>query len=156
LRRSAAAQRGSVPLDPRTPPRDIRRMLPGRCLCGDVRYEVTAPLGPIVHCHCAQCRRATGTAFATNASVPRAAHRVVAGGELIREYESSPGKYRAFCSRCGSPVYSRSDGDPEALRIRLGSLEQDPGGRPMLHVWTEAKAPWFEITDGLPQIAAPR
>ncbi len=124
----------------------------GSCLCGGVRFEITGDLGPIACCHCSQCRKASGTAFATNANVARGGHRFVVGEHLVREYESTPGKTRAFCSRCGSPLYSRTATDPDTLRIRLGTLDGDPGSRPVLHVWTASKAPWFEVTDGLPQI----
>ena len=121
----------------------------GHCLCGGVRFEVDGELGPIVYCHCEMCRRATGTAFATSASV-RGAFRLVAGAELVSEYQSSEGSYRAFCSRCGSPVYNRVEGSP-TRRVRLGTLDADPGGRAVAHVWVGSKAPWFEITDTLPR-----
>jgi hypothetical protein len=65
-------------------------VLTGSCLCGAIRFEIDGELGPITCCHCSQCRRATGTAFATNANVARGAHRFTAGAELITEYESSP------------------------------------------------------------------
>jgi hypothetical protein len=123
----------------------------GSCLCGGVRLRLTGRLGPAAFCHCSQCRKANGSAFACNAPI-RARYLVFeAGRDLVREYESSPGKFRAFCSRCGSPVYSRLAADPESFRIRLGILDSDPGRRPLLHVWVGSKAPWFEITDSLPQ-----
>jgi hypothetical protein len=78
----------------------------------------------------------------------------VSGLDGITEYESSPGKFRAFCARCGSPVYGRKTSDPDVLRVRLGSLEQDPGRRALVHVWVGSKAPWFEIADQLPQFEA--
>jgi hypothetical protein len=49
-------------------------------------------------------------------------------------------------------VYSRVDAEPETLRIRLGTLDQDPGGRAVVHLWTASKAPWFVIADDLPQL----
>jgi hypothetical protein len=127
--------------------------LTGRCLCGTVRFRISGPLGPVVYCHCAECRRANGTAFATNANVRRSDIAFTAGLDTVTEYESSMGKFRAFCSRCGSPMFSRMTEDPDNLRIRLGTLEQDPGGRAVLHVWVADKAPWFAITDQVPQLA---
>ncbi len=41
-------------------------MLKGACLCGQIQYEYTGELGPIAMCHCSQCRRAQGSAYATN------------------------------------------------------------------------------------------
>ena len=126
-------------------------MITGRCLCGRVRFEIDGKLGPAIYCHCSQCRRASGSAFASNAPV-RARHlRFTAGRDAICEYESTPGKLRAFCSGCGSPVYSRLASDPDTLRIRMGTLDGDPGRRPLAHFWVGSKAPWHEITDALPQ-----
>jgi hypothetical protein len=134
-------------------------MLTGRCLCGDVRYEITGPLGPVIYCHCSQCRRASGSAFATNASVAAKNFRITSGKDRLVEYESSPGKLRGFCGRCGSPVSSRVLDAPEIVRVRLGLLDLDPGAeaRPVAHLHVGSKAPWFEITDDLPRFekAAP-
>jgi hypothetical protein len=125
--------------------------LTGQCLCGKVRYEVTGKLGPVIHCHCVECRKASGTAFATNAPVRTGYLRFASGRDAITEYESTPGKFRAFCATCGSPIYSRLESDPKTLRLRLGALDGDPERRPLLHIWVGEKAPWHEITDDLPQ-----
>ena len=69
----------------------------------------------------------------------------------MSEYESSPGKFRAFCSRCGSPVYSRREDAPDSRNIRLGSLDSDPERRPLAHVWVDSKASWYSIEDSLRQ-----
>src|SRR6266566_3613601 len=105
-------------------------MLTGRCLCGGARYEIDGEIGSATYCHCSQCRRASGTAFATNASVRAEHFRLVAGRDLLTEYESSPEKLRAFCARCGSPVLSRWAAHPDFVRIRLGTLGDDPRSRP--------------------------
>ena len=123
-------------------------MLTGKCLCGGVRFEITNQLGPIIYCLCAMCRRASGSAFATNASVRASDFRIVAGAELVSEYESSPGSSRAFCSRCGSPVFGRMAG-VDLMRVRLGTLDDDPAGRPIANIWVGSKAPWYQITDSL-------
>jgi hypothetical protein len=116
-----------------------------------VRFRITGKLGPAGFCHCKQCQRASGSAFASNAPVRTSYFAIASGEELVREYESSPGKFRAFCSRCGSPVYSRRTDEPEIRRIRLGTVDGDPDRRPLGHVWVSSKAPWFTITDALPQ-----
>ena len=126
-------------------------MIDGGCLCGGVRIRITGRLGPAGFCHCSQCRRASGSAFAANAPVRTRYLEIASGASLVTEFESSPGKFRAFCSRCGSPLYSRRDDEPGIRRIRLGTLDGDPGRRPMAHVWVRSKAPWFEITDDLPR-----
>jgi hypothetical protein len=126
-------------------------VLTGKCLCEGVRYEVTGKLGALGYCHCKQCQRASGSAFAANSAIARKDIRFVAGEDLIREYESSPGRFRAFCSRCGSPVYKRVHEQPESIRIRLGLLDGDPDLRARVHVFVASKAPWYEIADALPQ-----
>ncbi|MDZ7749516.1 MAG: GFA family protein [Halofilum sp. (in: g-proteobacteria)] len=126
-------------------------MLSGGCLCGGVRYALEDTLGPIELCHCTQCRRASGSAFAANATVAACALRLVAGAGLVTEYESSPGKLRAFCGRCGSPLYARRPAAPAELRLRVGTLDDDPAARPSGHWHVATKAAWFTITDDLPQ-----
>ena len=129
-------------------------MLSASCLCGGVRYEIDdGAIGPVVMCHCGMCRKATGSAYATNAAVAATAFHLRAGADLLTRYESSPGKYRYFCERCGSPVYARSPEMPDHVRIRLGLLDDDPGVRPSFHYDAESKAPWDEITDSLPRLA---
>ena len=124
----------------------------GSCLCGGVRYEVDGPFGPVALCHCGMCRKATGTAFATHATVPRAAFRLVAGAALVRRYPSSPGQRRCFCATCGSPLFGESDEAPDDVRLRLGLLDDDPGVRPAYHWAVDYKAPWWHISDELPQL----
>jgi hypothetical protein len=131
--------------DPNAPPE-------GGCLCGAVRFRVAGRLFLAAYCHCTSCRRASGSAFAANASVRRDGVSFT-GAEHVREYESSPGKLRAFCSRCGSPLYSRVTADPDVVRLRLGSFDGDPGVRPRFHICVGEKAAWFDITDDLPQFA---
>ncbi|MFI5314998.1 MAG: GFA family protein [Myxococcota bacterium] len=106
-----------------------------------------------VYCHCSDCRRASGSAFAANAGVARQDFRVAAGTDLLRSYESSPNKFRWFCSRCGSPIYTVIPSEPNGVRIRLGTLEDDPGIRPDFHIFVGSKAPWHAITDELAQFA---
>lgn len=123
----------------------------GSCLCGGVRYELDAALSEIGMCHCAMCRKASGTAFAANAPVPEEKFRLLSGAGLLQEYQSSPGKLRVFCARCGSPVYGKSANKPGVLRLRLGSLDTAAGRRPDFHFMTQFKADWHEIGDDLPQ-----
>ena len=126
-------------------------MLRGSCLCKAVRYEITGPLGGARNCHCSICRKAHGAAFRSRASVESRHFRWTTGEQLMTWYESSPGTRRGFCSRCGSPLLSRFDADPAAYGLPLGCLDDDPGVRPAMHIYTRSKAPWFEISDALPR-----
>ncbi len=126
-------------------------MLRGGCLCGGVRYEIDGGLGPAVHCHCTQCRKASGASFATNASLDAKDFRFVSGEELMGEFESSPGQFRRFCTRCGSQVVKRFADKPEILRVRMGTLDDDPEVEVVAHVFLRSKTPWLEIADEIPQ-----
>lgn len=123
----------------------------GSCLCGNVRYELNAELGEFGFCHCRSCRKASGTAHAANAAIDRSDFHLLGGGDTLREYESSPGKFRAFCSRCGSPIFAYLAASRDVLRIRLGSLDTPFGKQPRAHTFVSDKASWDPIADGLPQ-----
>ncbi len=129
-------------------------MIKGSCLCGAIRYEIRGELGPIVLCHCAQCRKAQGSAFAANAAVRTADFAIVAGSGSLAAYESSPGKKRHFCRDCGSPIISTRDSAPDFVRVRIGTLDSPVGARPSAHIYAASKAGWYEILDRLPQHAA--
>jgi hypothetical protein len=83
--------------------------------------------------------------------VPAERFRITSGQELVREFSRAPGTYRAFCSRCGSPLYGRSDAYQNIMRVRLGTLENTEGARPIAHIFTGSKANWFEIKDDAEQ-----
>lgn len=124
-------------------------MVTGACLCGGVRFEVDrVPL--IVLCHCSICRRANGSAFEAGAAVPAADFRLVAGADLVQPYASSPEVERSFCRVCGSRVPSKAR-DGAVYFVPAGLLDGDPGVKPALHMFVGSKAPWWEITDDLPQ-----
>lgn len=126
--------------------------LQGSCLCRGIRYEVAESLQGLVNCHCSMCRKATGAAFRTRATVKVAALRFLTGADLLTYYQSSPGEYRSFCRVCGSTLITKFDRHPDVYGLALGTLDTDPGIKPLRHVFTKFKAPWFDITDGLPQV----
>jgi hypothetical protein len=125
----------------------------GSCLCGGIQYEVDGSFGPVVHCHCSMCRKATGAAFRTRAAVATAAFRWLAGESLLSKYESSPGETRTFCRVCGATLPTFFRDHPGQIGLPLGTLDDDPGVRPSAHVFVDSKAPWFEIADSLPQFS---
>jgi hypothetical protein len=85
--------------------------------------------------------------------VRRSDFALLAGADAIASYRSSPTVTRTFCRTCGATLQWISDDRPDALDIAIGTLDDDPVIRPGLHIFTAWKAPWFEITDGLPQRA---
>ena len=127
------------------------RMLKGSCLCGTVNYEVHSELGPIIMCHCKICRKANGTAYATNAPISKQGFKLLSGEQALAEFESTPGMLRIFCRNCGSPIYSRRPHLPDVIRLRLGTLDTPITSKPAAHIFVGSKAEWEDIQDALPQ-----
>lgn len=124
----------------------------GSCLCGTVVYEVDRFSGPIGHCHCNTCRKAHAAAFATTARAERAHFRWLAGEHTLGAFESSPGKLRHFCTRCGSHLMAEWVAQPEVI-VRVATLDDDPGSRPVAHIWMSDAALWLAYED-LPSFPA--
>jgi len=126
-------------------------MIEGSCLCGGVHYKYDGEIQEISMCHCAQCRKAQGTAFVAVGSVESAKFQLVSGSALLKQYRSSPNKIRVFCSNCGSPLYSELDGKPQVKRLRLGTIDTAFTSKNKFHIHAASKAPWHEIIDDYPQ-----
>lgn len=122
-------------------------MTEGSCLCGTVRFAVDE-VRDMAHCHCSMCRKHHGASFATMARVPTGAFRWSAGEEAIRHYESSPGFRRSFCGACGSSLPDRSPSG--GWFVPAGLFTEDPGVRPVVHIFRASRAPWHTIADDLP------
>jgi hypothetical protein len=128
-------------------------VIEGGCHCGAVRYAYQGEFGTITICHCADCRQLQGIG-AVAAPVDAQALRWTAGQALITEYASSPGKLRAFCSRCGTPLYSRRPGAADILRLRMGSIATPTDAVPVAHIFCKDLPPWAALEDDLPRYAA--
>jgi hypothetical protein len=125
-------------------------MICGGCLCGEVRFEVRGSVSSMASCHCSRCRKAYGAAFGTVAVVQRKDFAYTAGEALIVSFQSSARVNRPFCQRCGSRLPIREEWDP-LVGIPAGLLDDDPGTKPSSHIFVASKAPWWDITDSLPQ-----
>lgn len=119
--------------------------LTGSCLCGAVRYQVDQLDAPIVHCHCATCRKAHAAAYTSTAGVLRMHFRWTAGQDRIAAFESSPGKLRLFCTTCGTHLIAERPAEPHVI-LRVATLDDDPATRPAMHIWTSHDRPW--LTEG--------
>jgi len=126
-------------------------MSTGGCLCGAIRFEISAPIQHIVYCHCSQCRKAQGSAFATNGIVDASGFRLLSGADNLTGFESSPGQTKYFCKTCGSPILSRTVSKPDQVRVRLGTIDADIVERPEAHIFATSKANWETISGDLPQ-----
>lgn len=129
----------------------------GSCLCGGIRYRVQGELPGIEVCHCRQCQKAQGGAFVAVAALSTADVEVLAGTELLASYRATPGKERLFCSRCGSPLFSRRDAAPDVLRLRVGTLDDSRGARVASHAHVASKVDWLDMPDDeVPRHDGPR
>jgi hypothetical protein len=121
--------------------------LTGGCLCGGVRFEISEPLVAAGYCHCTRCQRRTGTAAAPSGLVVPGSFRIVAGQELVREWWPERGWGKAFCTACGSALYSRDPEDPDAYGVRFGALDGDPGVALSYRQHIASAAPWEPVPD---------
>jgi hypothetical protein len=125
------------------------RMLCGRCFCGSVEYRVRDEFLYAMNCHCSNCRRTTGSAFKPFAGIERDKLAVTRGGNRLLVHGAPDGN-DTHCRQCGSLLYSVVR-DGAFVHVAMGTLVDDPGIRPSRHIFVGSKAPWFTITDGLPQ-----
>ena len=123
----------------------------GSCLCGAIRYEIHGEIGEVIQCHCKRCRKANGTALATNAPIKKADFKIVQGEHLLKKFASTPTTARCFCSECASPIISIKAETPDTYRLRIGTLDTPLEHKPVMHFLTAYKAEWDTICDSLPQ-----
>jgi hypothetical protein len=127
-------------------------MLEGTCFCGAVRYEVADEFQYAMNCHCSRCRRTTGSAFKPFAGIARDKLRVTAGEDKLLVYGRED-RNNTHCRLCGSLLYSVVR-DGAFVHVSMGTLIDAPSIRPTMHIFVGSKAPWFTITDDLPQFEA--
>ena len=131
----------------------------GGCLCGAVRFELTAPPSSSGYCHCTRCQRRTGTGSSISAFIDPDALHWLQGESLIKGWmPPQDGAEKCFCSECGAHLFSRSR-DGSRVGIRMSAFDSDPGVRPSSRQFVAYAASWEPIPDdGLPRFdeARPR
>lgn len=124
-------------------------MISGQCLCGAHRYEVEGPFEFNHHCHCGFCRKHHGSAFVSLVGVAPERLRWTRGDAIT--YQSSPTFIRESCATCGSGLAQVIEGLP--VFVPAGCLEELEVSFDF-HIFAASKAPWYEITDGVPAFDA--
>jgi hypothetical protein len=125
------------------------RVLVGKRGCGTVRFRVADEFLYASNCHCSRCRAATGSAFKPFAGIEREKLELTEGEDALLVFgEDDLNDTR--CRECGSLLFSVVR-DGAYVHIALGALVDAPSVRPTKHIFVGSKAPWFEITDDLPQ-----
>lgn len=131
----------------------------GSCLCGGVRFRITAPFRRANICHCSRCQKHSGAGGLAQGRVPREGFELLIGAELIEVFRPEAGMAKAFCRRCGSSLFGGAWPDGPEISVRLGALDEDPGIAPQYHSFVASKATWETLPDdGRPRhdAAAPR
>jgi len=115
-----------------------------------VQYQAEGEIDDFSHCHCSQCRRLHGAAFASFGGVKRKDFRYVSGESELKSYASSESHARVFCGHCGSNILVELSTEPDALYVAMGTVNGDPQLPPGYHIYVGSKAPWHTINDDLP------
>lgn len=126
-------------------------MLSGHCDCRKIGFQVDGTIHDLSHCHCSQCRRVHGAAFATFAAVQRSELVWLRGQESIASYASSKHGERLFCRHCGSSLAFLTEEEPELAYLAMGCVAGAPDLPRGYHIFVGSKAPWHTITDDLDQ-----
>ena len=123
----------------------------GGCLCGGVRFELTAPPRVAGYCHCTRCQRRTGTAASAQASIDGRTFVFLQGEDLVKAWRHPDGGFeKCFCRECGAHLFSRDPDDHAHMAVRLGAFDGDPGVRPSRRTFVAYAAAWESIPeDGL-------
>ena len=143
-----------MPATPRTAVTPRPGVIEGSCLCGEVAYEIAATPLRMFYCHCSRCRRGRSAAHCANAFFKAEDFRWTRGADLVQDFALPGAQYfgTAFCRRCGSAL-PRVSQERNVAVVPAGSVDGEPGIAPAAHIFVGSKAPWFAITDELPQFA---
>lgn len=125
----------------------MARSITGGCLCGAVRYAYDGEVGAAGYCHCADCRRTSGSAFGISVRLATNAFRITQGTpkSFTKLGESGRPVTRSFCPDCGSPLYTTPPDRPGVLFIKAGSLDDPTMVKPDRQAWMRSRVDWAEI-----------
>ncbi|MGO9934921.1 MAG: GFA family protein [Steroidobacteraceae bacterium] len=126
----------------------------GGCLCGEVRYQCTAPPDHSTFCHCATCRRASGSHVLGWVTFAKSSFQFTSNPPA--EFRSSKSVLRTFCPICGTPLTYRHEKSPDEIDVTIGSLDAPDNTSPADHIWMSDALAWDKPADGLPQFKSER
>ncbi|MEW6762826.1 MAG: GFA family protein [Pseudomonadota bacterium] len=118
-------------------------MLKGSCLCAEVAYTIAGPVESASHCFCTMCQKQHGAGAGTYANVARADLRIERGEEYVTEFASSEQGRRAFCRRCGSTLFWRSEETPDRIAVTLGTLDTPFTDPVEIELHTDTRPSWL-------------
>ncbi len=127
--------------------------LEGGCLCGGVRYRISAAPHDAGYCHCRMCQRASGAPVVAWLTMASDGFAWISGEPAV--YRSSAGAERLFCGACGTQMVMRTFAEPDLVDVTLASLDDPEAVRPDHHIWTASRIAWFDTSDDLPRHPGP-
>ena len=126
----------------------------GSCLCGAIRYTITAPVSELRACHCTHCQKTSGAGGSVNLPLSSDAFKITQGTPKRYAVKADSGRtlYRFFCADCGSPIYSQRETNPGMVTVRAGTLDNAGDMKISTHIWTRSARPWSYIDPASQQI----
>ena len=131
-------------------PDKVSLPLEGGCHCGALRYRVSAPPLMIYNCHCTNCQKIGGGAFAISATIPEPAFSFVSGAPKEVQWTSDAGNRRFgwYCGDCGSRIAHGQKPSIGVLSLRAGTLDNTGWVEPVGDIWTKSAQPWVRVPEG--------
>ena len=128
--------------------------LQGGCLCGAIRYTLSAPVTALRVCHCTHCQKNTGAGASVNVVVASTDFAITQGKpkQFTTRADSGRTLFRHFCGDCGSPLYAYRETNPERLVVKAGTLDDTSSMKITAHIWTKSARPWSHIDSGVEQV----
>ena len=119
----------------------------GGCHCGRLRYRLSAAPLMIYNCHCTNCQKIGGGAFAVSAAIPEGAFEFTKGEPKKVEWTSDAGTHRFgwFCGDCGSRIAHGQTPSLGVLSLRAGTLDDTSWVEPVGDIWTKSAQPWVKF-----------
>ncbi|KRA80524.1 GFA family protein [Altererythrobacter sp. Root672] len=125
----------------------------GGCLCRGVRYRIDGEVGPAGYCHCADCRKLTGSPFGISSPVAIQDFVIESGnlGAFTKQADSGRSLTRYFCPDCGSPIYTWAPDNPDVAYVKAGTFDEPELIHPTLEAWCGSRVDWAVIPQDLAQ-----
>lgn len=118
--------------------------VPARCLCGDVRIDIQYLAFWAWHDHSEASRLAHGAVYATYVGTWVKRFRIVKGSRKVKRYEDpATGNTRAFCWRCGTPVWYVRKQSPKWINIPRALFSGRTGREPRYHLNIAEQQDWI-------------
>jgi hypothetical protein len=121
--------------------------LRGSCLCGGVKFEVSEAPETLRYCHCASCKKLSGSTATVNGRVPSSSIRILEGEELLQSFQPAEGTSKTFCLACGSNLFGGGWPESETASVRATALDDPFDARPSAHIFAGSAAPWETLPD---------